>query len=53
MMFVTTSIRRLSTRSTKTPAIAEKMIAGTRKLSSSAPTALFEWYDALMMMVRP
>ena len=53
MMFVTTSIMRLSTRSTRTPAMAEKMMAGTRKLSSSAPTALFEWYEALMMMVSP
>jgi hypothetical protein len=41
-MFVTTSIWRLSTRSTKTPARAEKMIAGSKKLSRSTLTALFE-----------
>ena len=42
-MLVTINMCRLSTRSTKTPAMAEKRIAGTRKLSRRALTALLEW----------
>jgi len=43
MMFVTTSMRRLSTRSTRTPAMAGKDDGRHQELSSRAPTALFEW----------
>ena len=50
---MTTSMWRLSTRSTKTPAIAEKTMAGKRKLSSRALTALFEPVGGVMMIVRP
>ena len=40
--FVTTSTRRLSTRSTMTPAMAEKTIGGARKHSSRTLMAKLE-----------
>ncbi len=40
--FVTSSMCRLSTRSTKTPAMAENAIAGTRKLNRRMLMAIFD-----------
>ena len=51
--FVTTSSIRPSRRSTKTPAMAEKITAGTRNVSRSSDTAELEFVASNTRTVRP